>query len=486
MEISQQLVNKWKPVLEHPSLPEIKDNYRKQVTALLLENQEKAIAEQRLVEQQGTGLLTEASPTSNSGSTDAGVAGFGGSAADGTGRTGYDPILISMIRRAAPAMIAYDLVGVQPMTGPTGLIFYMKSNYVDHSVNPTALGGEALFDEAQTAGSARPGDSVTGTTHHADGVDTSGGINTMETDPFAADYYANNATASGQTTAGDTEVGMTTSKLEALGDAATNQFREMSFSIEKTSVTAVSRALKAEYTTELAQDLKAIHGLDAEAELASILSTEILAELNRTIIRTVNGVAGAGAQVGTTNPGVFDLDTDSNGRWSVEKFKGLMFQIERDANAIAVATRRGRGNIILASADVVAALSMTGNLDTGNNVAGGGQLSADGITGNTFVGTLNGRYQVHVDPYFSAAANAREYITIGYKGTSPFDAGVFYCPYVPLSMVKATGENTFQPKIGFKTRFGLVANPFANATAANGLNQEGNNYYSIIDVRNLM
>ena len=480
MEVSQQLVNKWKPVLDHPSLPEIKDSYRKQVTAILLENQEQAIAEQRMVEQNGSGLLTEASPTTNTGGTDAGAAGFSGD--DTANRQGYDPILISMIRRSAPAMIAYDLVGVQPMTGPTGLIFFMKSNYVDHSLNPTALGGEALFNEAQTSGSARPAAATTGTTDNAAGIDDA---NTMETDPFAADYYANNATASGQQTAGDTEIGMTTNKLEALGDAAGNDFREMSFSIEKTSVTAVSRALKAEYTTELAQDLKAIHGLDAEAELANILSTEILAELNRSIIRTVNGVATAGAQVGTTNAGVFDLDTDSNGRWSVEKFKGLMFQIERDANAIAVATRRGRGNVILCSADVAAALSMTGNLDTGGNTGGGGQLSADGITGNTFVGTLNGRYQVHVDPYFSAAANGREYITVGYKGTSPFDAGIFYCPYVPLSMVKATGENTFQPKIGFKTRFGLVANPFANATPANGLNENGNSYYRIIDVRNL-
>ena len=368
------------------------------------------------------------------------------------------------------------------MTGPTGLIFYMKSNYVDHSVNPTALGTEALHNEAQTSGSARPGGSVTGTVDHAAGIDDT---NTMETDPFAADYYANNATASGQETAGDTEVGMTTSKLEALGDADTNQFREMSFSIEKTSVTAVSRALKAEYTTELAQDLKAVHGLDAETELANILSTEILAEINREIVRRVNDAATAGAAIGTTTAGVFDLDTDSNGRWSVEKFKGLHFQIEREANAIAVATRRGRGNIIIASADVVAALSMTGSLDTGGSTSGG-SLSDDGITGNTFVGTLNGKYKVYVDPYFAAAANDREYVTIGYKGSSPYDAGIFYCPYVPLQMVKATGEQTFQPKIGFKTRYGLTPNPFANATAANGLNTGANAYYRKVDVRNIM
>ena len=477
MEFSQQLVEKWKPVLDHPSLPEIGDSYRKKVTAILLENQEQAIAEQRMVEQSGTGLLSEAAPTTNTASTTAGVAGFGGSAADGTGRVGYDPILISMIRRSAPAMIAYDLVGVQPMTGPTGLIFYMKSNYVDGSTG--AIGGEALFNEPATEHSATHSD-TSGPTDTAKGVDTG----TNATDPFATDYYNNAATTGQQQIAGDTVHGMTTSALEDLGDATDNNFREMSFSIEKTSVTAVSRALKAEYTTELAQDLKAIHGLDAEAELANILSTEILAELNRSIIRTVNGVAAAGAQVGTTNAGVFDLDTDSNGRWSVEKFKGLMFQIERDANAIAVNTRRGRGNVILCSADVAAALSMTGSLDTGGS-GGGGQLSADGITGNTFVGTLNGKYQVHVDPYFSAAANAREYLTVGYKGTSPFDAGIFYCPYVPLSMVKATGEQTFQPKIGFKTRFGIAANPFANTTAANGLNDGGNSYYRKIDIRNL-
>ena len=479
MEFSQQLIEKWKPVLDHPSLPEINDSYRKKVTAILLENQEQAIAEQRMVEQSGSGLLTEASPTTNTGSAAGGAAGF--SSADTTNRQGYDPILISMIRRSAPAMIAYDLVGVQPMSGPTGLIFYMKSNYVNHSLNPTALGDEALFNEPQTSGSASVAAATTGTTDNAAGIDDT---NTMETDPFATDYYGNSATSSGEMAGSDTVQGMTTSRAEALGDAAGNDFREMSFSIEKTSVTAVSRALKAEYTTELAQDLKAIHGLDAEAELANILSTEILAELNRAIIRTVNGVAKAGAQVGTTTGGVFDLDTDSNGRWSVEKFKGLMFQIERDANAIAVETRRGRGNVILCSADVAAALSMAGSLDTGGSL-GGGQLSADGITGNTFVGTLNGKYQVHVDPYFSAAANAREYLTVGYKGTSPFDAGVFYCPYVPLSMVKATGEQTFQPKIGFKTRYGLVGNPFGAGTPNNGLSGGTNTYYRKIDIRNL-
>ena len=472
MEFSNQLVEKWKPVLEHSALPEITDNYRKQVTAILLENQEQA-AKEEIAVGMGSGLLTEAAPTSNTGGTAAGVDGFGGSTAAGIGKAGYDPIMISLIRRSAPNLIAYDLVGVQPMTGPTGLIFYMKSNYVED--DGTTVGNEALFNEPATGQSSNPQATAVG------GVD---GSNPAETDPFAADYYADPAIANGVSTAGDTQQGMTTNEVEALGDSATNAFRQMSFSIEKTSVTARSRALKAEYTTELAQDLRAVHGLDAEAELANILSTEILAEINREVVRTVNGIAVDGAQVGTATAGTFDLDTDSNGRWSVEKFKGLHFAIERDANAIAVATRRGRGNIILASADVVAALSMTGSLDTGagGNV-GTGALAADGITGNTFVGTLNGRYKVYVDPYFSAT---HEYVTIGYKGSSPYDAGIFYCPYVPLSMVKAVGENTFQPKIGFKTRYGMVANPFANSTAANGLNEAGNSFYRTIKVTNIM
>ena len=472
MEFSNQLVEKWKPVLEHSALPEITDKYRKQVTAILLENQEQA-AKEEIAVGMGSGLLTEAAPTSNTGSTDAGVGGFGGSTAAGIGKAGYDPIMISLIRRSAPNLIAYDLVGVQPMTGPTGLIFYMKSNYVDDG---PAVAGEALFNEAQTGQSANPQST------EVPGVDDTD--NPAETDPFADDYYDDPEIEDGVQTAGDTNQGMTTNELEALGDAGTNQFRQMSFSIEKTSVTAKSRALKAEYTTELAQDLRAVHGLDAEAELANILSTEILAEINREVVRTVNGVAVDGAQVGTAIAGTFDLDTDSNGRWSVEKFKGLHFAIERDANTIAVQTRRGRGNIILASADVVAALSMTGNLDTGAGTGAGGQLSADGITGNTFVGTLNGRYKVYVDPYFAAS---HEYVTIGYKGTSPYDAGIFYCPYVPLSMVKAVGENTFQPKIGFKTRYGMVANPFAAVSQDAGLLEEaGNNFYRTFKVTNLM
>jgi len=459
---TQVLQEKWKPVLDHEALPKIQDPYRRAVTAILLENQETAIRETHAVENSTSGLLAEASPT-----TAAGTGGFAG--AGGTGVAGYDPVLISLVRRAAPQLIAYDICGVQPMSGPSGLIFYMRSNYVDNAAPPAKVTAanrlEAGFDEAATGQSAGNSGSTVG------GVDDT---NIAETDPFAADYYT-----------ADTIKGMATGSAEALGGGADDNFREMSFSIDRTTVTAVSRALKAEYTTELAQDLKAVHGLDAETELANILSTEILAEINREIVRRVNDAATAGAAIGTTTAGVFDLDTDSNGRWSVEKFKGLHFQIEREANAIAVATRRGRGNIIIASADVVAALSMTGSLDTGGSTSGG-SLSDDGITGNTFVGTLNGKYKVYVDPYFAAAANDREYVTIGYKGSSPYDAGIFYCPYVPLQMVKATGEQTFQPKIGFKTRYGLTPNPFANATAANGLNTGANAYYRKVDVRNIM
>ena len=472
MEFSQKLTEKWKPVLDHEDLPKIEDKFRRQVTAILLENQEQALFEEAQVNSTGTGLLQEAAPLSSTGSdaanTTPGLSGSGPAT-----RQGYDPVLISLIRRSAPNLIAYDIVGVQPMSGPTGLVFYMKSVYGDDG---PSIGGEALHGEAATGQSSYDQSTA------VDGVDSG----TVDSDPFTSTYYET-ALNPNDVALGDTHRGMDTAAAEALGDAGTNQFRQMSFSIDKVSVTARSRALKAEYTTELAQDLKAIHGLDAEAELANILSTEILAEINREVVRTVNGVATSGAQVGTTTAGVFDLDTDSNGRWSVEKFKGLHFAIERDANKIAVDTRRGRGNIILASADVVAALSMTGQLDTGaGGDIGTGGLSADGIAGDSFVGTLGGRYKVYVDPYFAAQANGREYVTIGYKGSSPYDAGIFYCPYVPLQMVKAVGENSFQPKIGFKTRYGMIGNPFANSTPANALNDGGNLYYRTIDVRNLM
>jgi len=446
---TQQLQEKWSPVLDHEDLPKITDRYKRAVTAVLLENQEQAMSESRIAEG-SVGLLTEA-PVNQTGSN----------------IDTYDPVLISLVRRAAPQLIAYDICGVQPMSGPTGLIFAMKSNYVQKD-GATLDQYEALFGEAVTEHSG------------SDSGDTVGGIDdadTPETDPFATDYAA------------DTGAAMATATAEALGSTnqATDYFREMAFTIEKTSVTAKSRALKAEYTTELAQDLKAVHGLDAESELSNILSTEILAEINREIVRRVLTVSKLGAATNVATAGTFDLDTDSNGRWSVEKFKGLHFQIERDANAIAVDTRRGRGNFIIASADVVAALSMTGSLDTGGSISGG-TVADDGITGNTLVGTLNGKYKVYVDPYYSVSGV--EFICVGYKGSSPYDAGLFYCPYVPLQMVRATGEQSFQPKIGFKTRYGLVSNPYVEASAGTPdeqtLTASVNQYYRKFKVANIM
>ena len=443
MYLADNLIEKWAPVLNHESLPEIKDRYKRTITSILLENQENAIREQRSAEQ---GFLTETTTSTQSGAGGAG-AGFSGGAADAGPVAGYDPIMISLVRRAAPQLIAYDICGVQPMTGPTGLIFAMKSTYADQS------GAEALHSEA-LIGQSAAGDSGGATA----------GANPGGTDPFDAAY--------------DSGTGMTTQAGEALGSTG-GQFREMSFSIEKTSVTAVTRALKAEYTTELAQYLKAVHGLDAETELANILSTEILSEINREIVRLVNHVAKAGAQVNTASPGEFDLDKDSNGRWSVEKFKGLLFQIERDANAIAIDTRRGRGNMIITSPDIASALSMAGVLDY--NPALQNDLNSDVAT-SSFAGVLNGKYQVYVDPYFinPGTSQANEYYTMGYKGASPYDAGLFYCPYVPLQMVRAMGENTFQPKIGFKTRYGVVSNPFTSIGA------DANVYYRKVKVSNLM
>ena len=475
MPNAQALQEKWGPILNHESLPEISDPYRRAVTAILLENQERAVAEQQLAEDSGTGLLTEAVPATNLGAD-----GF--TTAGAAGRKGYDPILISLIRRAVPQLIAYDIIGVQPMSGPTGLVFFLKSAYVaDIGGNDgiPAVGNEALFDEA-----------ITGHSAGVDGVNVPGtgdgdvALPAGSSDPFQTEYEPTTA--------------MSTATAESLGGAANEHFRQMSFTIDKTSVTAKSRALKAEYTTELAQDLKAIHGLDAEQELANILSTEILAEINREVVHTVNRVAVAGA----LNPGasgaagIFNLNTDSDGRWSVEKYKGLHFQIEREANAIAIETRRGRGNWILGSADAIAALSLTGAIDTGD-LSGGGQVGGDGITGNTFVGTINGQYKVYVDPYFAGADGTHvartgatygtgastQYLTVGYKGTSPYDAGLFYCPYVPLQMVKTIGQDTFQPKIGFKTRYGLLANPFADSGNAQGIGS--NNYYRTFQVTNL-
>ena len=468
MYLAENLIEKWAPVLNHESLPEIKDHYKRTLTAVLLENQEKAIREQRSAEQ---GFLVENTSTGSNlaGAQGAGTgqAGFSGGA-DASPVAGYDPIMISLVRRAAPQLIAYDVCRVQPMTGPTGLIFAMKSNYTQQG------GDEALWDEARTSHSSA------GTSGGATGGANAG------TDPFAVDGSGDSTYGTGASPYPEADAdpntaasgGMGTEVGEALGTGG-DEFREMSFSIEKTSVTARTRALKAEYTTELAQDLKAIHGLDAETELANILSTEILAEINREIIRLINVVAKPGAQVNTASGGTFDLDKDSNGRWSVEKFKGLLFQIERDANTIAIDTRRGRGNIIITSPDVASALSMAGVLDY--NPAIQNTIDSDVSTG-AFAGVLNGKYQVYVDPYFinPGATQSSEYYTMGYKGSSPYDAGLFYCPYVPLQMVRAMGENTFQPKIGFKTRYGVVANPFTS------LVRDDNVYYRKVKVDNLM
>ena len=466
---SGQLQKKWAPLLEAEGIDKITDNHRKAVTAQLLENQERFLREERA-------FLSEAPPTVNTDPSGTGNPGFSGSAAVGGPVAGFDPVLISLIRRSMPNLVAYDLAGVQPMNGPTGLIFAMRSRFDNQN------GTEALFNEPDSAFSAQnnaasltQGDYTGATDGDSDvgfGTTAQGGTN-----PSILNGGAGNAYSTGQ--------GFKTQDLEKLGDnTSNNDFREMAFSIEKVSVTAKSRALKAEYSLELAQDLKAIHGLDAEAELANILSTEILAEINREIIRTIYKTAEAGAQTNTASTGIFDLDTDSNGRWMVEKFKGMIFQLERDANAIAQRTRRGKGNIILCSADVASALTAAGQLDY--TPALNSNLQVDD-TGNTFAGTLNGRYKVYIDP-FAANLDANQYYVMGYKGTSPYDAGLFYCPYVPLQMVRAVGQDTFQPKIGFKTRYGMVANPFAEGTTQ-GLGRitaSSNRYYRRVKVTNLM
>jgi hypothetical protein len=443
MYLTEQLEQKWSPVLDHDGLNQIKDPYKRAVTAIVLENQEKAMAEE-------SRQLNESAPTNYSGGMGSGNANLGS----------YDPILISLVRRALPNLIAYDICGVQPMTGPTGLIFAMRSKYKAQN------GGEAFYTEANTA--------FSGT--NALGANGSVIGSASNTNPVFSLADGNSAYGWAN--------GMTTAQGEALGDFGTNQFAEMAFSIDKVTVTARSRALKAEYTMELAQDLKAVHGLDAETELANILSTEILAEINREVVRTIYGTATIGAQYGVTTAGTFDLDTDSNGRWSVEKFKGLVFQIERECNAIAKATRRGKGNTLIVSSDVASALAMAGVLDY--TPALQANLQVDD-TGNTFAGTLHGRVKVYIDPYFGGSSNGDELVTVGYKGTSPYDAGIFYCPYVPLQMVRAIGQDTFQPKIGFKTRYGMVANPFAEgATAGLGVIKDRSNvYYRIFRVRNL-
>jgi hypothetical protein len=417
------------------------------------------------------------SPT-NSGNAAGASGGFGGSAAAGGPTAGFDPVLISLIRRSMPNLVAYDLAGVQPMSGPTGLIFAMRSRYTNQS------GNEAFFNEVDSAFSGQDA----GRDETAGFSDTAAGIGT--TAQSGTNPSVLNPVGTATSTAYNVGQGMVTGDAENLDGTGSDAFNQMAFSIEKVTVTAKSRALKAEYSLELAQDLKAIHGLNAEAELANILSTEILAEINREVIRTIYKVAEQGAVQNTATAGIFDLDVDSNGRWSVEKFKGLLFQIERDANAIAQRTRRGKGNIVMCSADVASALTMAGVLDY--TPALNSNLNVDD-TGNTFAGTLMGKFRVYIDPYSAnlTTANAtpgNQYYVVGYKGSSPYDAGLFYCPYVPLQMVRAVGENSFQPKIGFKTRYGLVANPFAEGTdqGLGRLQVNANRYYRRVAVKNLM
>jgi len=439
MYLSENLQKKWEGVLDHADLPKISDPYKRAVTAVILENQ--------ATEMQKSGMMTETAPTNS-----AGTGGFGGGATATGPVAGFDPILISLVRRSLPNLIAYDICGVQPMTGPTGLIFAMRSVY-----GAQTLGTEAFYNEANTAFTG-------GATQTPGSLGTLGGV--------AANTFANNIFSNSQP------------YLTAAGED--NPFREMGFSIEKVTVTANTRALKAEYSIELAQDLKAVHGLDAETELSNILSAEILAEINREVVRTIYGTAVTGAQIGTTTAGTFDLDTDSNGRWMVEKVKGLAFQIEREANAIAKTTRRGKGNIMICSSDVASALAMAGILDYNSALQSQVNLTVDD-TGNTFAGTLFGRIKVYIDPYFTATGTS-EFAVIGYKGTNAYDAGLFYCPYVPLQMVRAVDTTTFQPKIGFKTRYGMVANPFAQGTTQ-GVGKFAvltNNYYRAFVVKNIM
>ena len=446
MYLSEGLQTKWAGVLDHPDLAPIQDPYKKAVTAVILENQAQEMTKSGQI-------LNEAVPTNSAsaGLGSAGAAGFSGSASSPV--AGFDPILISLVRRSLPNLIAYDVAGVQPMTGPTGLIFAMRSLYTSQS------GAEAFYNEANTG--------------HA-------GLGTAQTDLTVGTAVANTFVANGAGVAG-----MSTALAEALGDGS-NTFQEMAFSIEKVTVTAKTRALKAEYSIELAQDLKAVHGLDAETELANILSSEILAEINREVVRTIYSVAKTGCQAGTTAAGQFDLDTDSNGRWMVEKIKGLAFQLEREANTIAKLTRRGKGNIVICSSDVASALAMAGLLDYNPALQGQTNLQVDD-TGNTFAGTLFGRMKVYVDPYAPVSAS-KEFAVVGYKGSNAYDAGLFYCPYVPLQMVRAVDTGTFQPKIGFKTRYGLVANPFAEGTnvGSGALTGLSNNYYRAFKVANLM
>ena len=478
---AQQLLEKWSPLLDAEGVDPIKDSHRRATTAVLLENQERFLKEEAAFAS-GNGMLTEAAPT-NSGNAVGASGAFGADSASAGPTAGFDPVLISLIRRSMPNLVAYELAGVQPMNGPTGLIFAMRSRYTDQS------GTEAFFNEPDSAFSANKAGTNIGQATQGDYTDATDDDGTVGFGSTGTQRGTNPAILEG--TASDAVQaqyslgqGMATGDSEALGDGTNGDFNEMAFSIEKVTVTAKSRALKAEYSMELAQDLRAIHGLNAEAELANILSSEILAEINREVIRTIYKTAEAGSQVNVANAGFFDLDVDSNGRWSVEKFKGLLFNIERDANRIAQRTRRGKGNIIMTSADVASALTMAGVLDY--TPALNANLQVDD-TGNTFAGTINGKYRVYIDP-FSANSAANQYYVVGYKGTSPYDAGLFYCPYVPLQMVRAVNDGTFQPKIGFKTRYGLVSNPYAEGTTQGlgRITSNSNRYYQRTVVKNLM
>ena len=449
MQSYDKLVEKWAPVLNEESAGAIKDAHRKAVTAQILENQERAFAEQR----EQMGMLSEAP---------ANVASSVGN---------WDPVLIALVRRAMPNLMAYDICGVQPMTGPTGLIFAMKSVYKSNAQAGASVNDEALFNEAlvnYSGDSTNTGNGTRGPSGLAGATDTD---NDSDISDSGSDYVPVTGTA------------LSTANAEGLGGTGGQIFSEMGFTIEKATVTAKSRALKAEYSLELAQDLKAIHGLDAETELANILSTEILAEINREVVRTINSQAKIGAlQDGLQVKGIFNLSTDADGRWSVEKFKGLIMQIERESNTIAKQTRRGKGNMIICSSDVASALAASGMLDYAPAMSTNLQVDD---TGNTFAGVLNGRTRVYIDPYASA-----DYVTVGYKGTNPYDAGLFYCPYVPLTMVRAVGENDFQPRIGFKTRYGMAPNPFANSTVSStadlGNSTRDNAYYRVFRVDNIL
>jgi hypothetical protein len=467
---ADQLKEKWSPVLDHEAMPDIQDSYRKNVTAILLENQEQAMREAN----GGNQSLNEAVPVNQAGSG----LGYSGN----SNMQGFDPILISLVRRAMPNLIAYDVAGVQPMTGPTGLIFALKSKYSGQG------GDEALFHEARTSFG---GTSAVGPTAAGAGAG----------DPLFGDGGVSGASTSSEY---DVAGGMSVAQAEALGQSTT-AFNEMAFSITRTSVEAKTRALKAEYTTELAQDLKAVHGLDAESELANILSNEILAEINREVIRTIYNNAVLGCQhsdllgrgsgaTGITGSsgvgGVYDVQKDADGRWSAERWRGLLYQLEREANMLAKQTRRGKGNFVICSADVASALAMSGFLQI--SPAQSTNLNVDD-TGNTFAGVLNGKMKVYIDPYSGpgVGSSAANYACVGYKGTSPYDAGMFYCPYVPLQMVRAVGEDTFQPKIGFKTRYGMVNNPFVSSGGVDrsdptlAVSRRKNQYYRIFRIDNL-